>query len=193
MGFAKSKGKVYKYDLKGNYIAEYEHIQECCFYNDLSDSHLLNHIRGKFATCKNNIYTKIYYIKLPDEYLNRKRKTRISLKVYQYSINGDFIQEFRCAKEAALNFGGHYMGICQAVNGKIPTAFGYQWSYEKKDKLGKVRIIKKSIIVTDLKNKILHEYESQTEASRQLKIGRSIIWRHLQNNKPFDNMYFKYK
>lgn len=193
MGGINSKGKVYKYDLKGNFIAEYQHIQECCFMNNLSDSHLLNHIRGKYSTCKNNIYTKIYFIKLPDEYLNKKRKQRNSLKVYQYDINGNFIQEHRCAKDAALLFDGHYMGICQAANGKIPTSFGYQWSYEKKDKIHKTTIVKKSIIVTNLNNEILYEFESQTESSRQLKIHRSIIWRHLQNNKPFNNLLFKYK
>jgi hypothetical protein len=193
MGGINSKGKVYKYDLNGNFIAEYEHIQECCFMNDLSDSHLLNHIRGNFNTCKKNIYTKIYYIKLPNEYLNKKRKVRNSLKIYQYSIKGDFIQEFRCAKDAAKFLNGHYMGICQVANGKIPSSYGYQWSYEKKDKLKPIKIIKKSIIVTDLKNKVLYEFESQTECARKLNLDRGKMLRHMNNKTPYNDMYFKNK
>jgi hypothetical protein len=188
-----SKGKVYKYDLKGNFIAEYENIQECCFMNKLSDSHLLNHIRRQFKTCKNNIYTKTYYIKLPDEFLDLKRKIRNSLKVYQYNVDGEFIAEFRNTRVAAELFDGHYMGICQAANGKITSAYGFQWSYEKKDKLEPIKLIKKTIIITNLKNKILYEFESQAKASKELKISRSIIWRCLKNKTPYNDMYFKYK
>jgi hypothetical protein len=193
MGGINSKGKVYKYDLEGKFIAEYEHIQECCFMNDLSDSHLLNHIRGQYATCKNNIYTKTYYIKLPNEYLNKKRKVRNSKKVYQYNVQGDFIQEFRCSRDAALFFDGHYMVICECANGRINSAYGYQWSYEKKDKLKPIKIKKKSFIVTNLKGKILYEFESQTECARKLNLNRGKMLRHMNNNIPYNDMYFKNK
>jgi hypothetical protein len=53
-------------------------------------------------------------------------------KVYQYSLNGDFISEYPSARIASQKLGGkgrnHIDDVCR---GKRKTAFGYKWSYNK--------------------------------------------------------------
>jgi hypothetical protein len=50
--------------------------------------------------------------------------------VYQYSIEGEFIKKFECAKEAAKEVNAHKTNINSAANGRQKTAAGYIWKYE---------------------------------------------------------------
>lgn len=53
-------------------------------------------------------------------------------KVYQYSLDGSFIESFNSVKEAKRIFKGD---IYNATSGRLKTAAGYQWRYEKFDKI----------------------------------------------------------
>lgn len=51
-------------------------------------------------------------------------------KVYQYTLNGEFIREWKSAKDAEKQFGrSHHIG--EVCHGKRKTAYGYKWRYEK--------------------------------------------------------------
>ena len=51
-------------------------------------------------------------------------------KVNQYSLDGEFIKEWECAKFAAQEFGCTTGNIANSASGKTKTAVGYKWSYE---------------------------------------------------------------
>lgn len=60
-------------------------------------------------------------------------KNNKSKKVYQYTINGTFIQSFASSGEAArsLNKNNGDSNICACANDKRKSAYGFKWSYMK--------------------------------------------------------------
>ena len=71
---ANSKGKIYKYDLEGNFIREFESYTEAVFLDKLHKATMTFHLKGKSTHYKKNIYSKSYYIKYPDELLPKFEK-----------------------------------------------------------------------------------------------------------------------
>lgn len=56
-------------------------------------------------------------------------------KVYQYSTDGSFLQEYPGCAEAERSLNKSNSKISQCAMGKRKSAYGYLWSYEKVDKL----------------------------------------------------------
>ena len=54
-------------------------------------------------------------------------------KIYQYDLNGHFIQEFCSIKAAAKALGLSGANLTTCCQGKQKTVGGFQWCYEKKD------------------------------------------------------------
>ena len=48
----------------------------------------------------------------------------------QYSLNGEFIQEFPSFKEIQRYLGKSYSNVWNVCNGKKDSAYGYKWSYK---------------------------------------------------------------
>ena len=55
-------------------------------------------------------------------------------KVYQYSLDGQFIKEWECAKYAVVFYSLHNSAISCCINGKQKSAGGYIWSKTKTHK-----------------------------------------------------------
>lgn len=53
-----------------------------------------------------------------------------SKAVLQYDINGNFIAEFECAREASVLTGVYQSGISRACCGKLKTAGGFVWKHK---------------------------------------------------------------
>ena len=49
--------------------------------------------------------------------------------VYQLTLNGQFVKKFDNACSAARNLGVHFQNIYKALNGEIPSAYGFKWQY----------------------------------------------------------------
>lgn len=63
-------------------------------------------------------------------------KNHNSKKVYQYNVKGEFIQSFDSAGEAARNLDKRTTSsICSCARGECNSAYGFKWSYDKKDDL----------------------------------------------------------
>jgi hypothetical protein len=259
---SKHNGKVYKYDLHGNFIAEYENAEAAAFLDNIASSYLLEHLKGTWSYCHKHVYTKKYYIKLPPELLEHKTKRIYNPKeIYQYSLDGKYINSFKDKNEAAEFTGlkARYIRDCASGNlGKGKTYGGFLWSFEKKKQIPKFEKImnykeihqysldgkyiktynsikeaklevgscaithcaqgskgnptaggfiwsyekvksvkpvlpKKRPINVYKNNKLYKTFESQAEVSIQLKLSRTIIWKHLKNNEPYNDFVFKYK
>jgi hypothetical protein len=171
-----SKGKIYKYDLKGNFIAEYESLESAAYLNKISSGYLNYHIKGNSSYCHKHIYTKKYYIKLPSELLEHKTKRIYNYKpIYQYSLNGEYLNSYNSIKEASEKTGfiKKYIGNCACGNlGRSKSYKGFLWSYEKKDKLPPmVKNIKYvPIHQYSMEGKYINSYYSIKEASEKLNI-----------------------
>lgn len=53
-----------------------------------------------------------------------------SCPILQYSMNGEFIQEFPSFKEVQRYFGKTYSSVWAACNGRADSAYGYKWAYK---------------------------------------------------------------
>lgn len=61
-----------------------------------------------------------------------------SIKVYQYTSDGDFITEYDTIREAAQAVNGSQVAIGKAAMGKNKSSAGYQWSRIKLNKMNKL-------------------------------------------------------
>ena len=61
------------------------------------------------------------------------KKLRIfSLKpVNQYSINGDFIREWECARDVSRELGYNYKNISATCSGNQKSHKGFKWAFKE--------------------------------------------------------------
>lgn len=177
--------KVYQYDLNGNFIKEWTSISEVERQLNIDNSGISMCCKGKIKYFHNNQWRYEYSdsidsINVFD--LRSKNKKNKGKKVYQYSINGEYIGEYnnsRVAKEE-LNIGTSINSA--AKNHK--TAGGYQWFYEYKGlNVDPVNIHAKKHHRTtkvnkyDLNDNYIKTYDSLKEAAKDvgLKSTTGII------------------
>jgi hypothetical protein len=58
-----------------------------------------------------------------------------SVKVYQYTLEGYYVNEYDTIRKAALAINGNATSIGDAAKGDTKSAGGYQWRKEKLDKI----------------------------------------------------------
>lgn len=120
-----NKVKCYLYDKEGNYIQEFISITECANFLGIKMETLSTHIKGRYC-CK-----KLYYVALTKE--GRLELPELSshrgYKVYQYSLEGDFIKEWQNLTEVQKVFGKN-VGISKAIR-LGASCKGFQWSWDK--------------------------------------------------------------
>lgn len=100
----------------------------------------------------------------------------LSVKVYQYSIDGYFIKEFPSMREAERETGIDNSFICACCKGRVAYSKNYRWSYTKVDRLPPLdkkeylyehcqKPQEKEVFQYDLYGKFITKYKSLTEAS----------------------------
>lgn len=117
---------ILQFDLKGNFIARYR--------NPTFAAKKLNYSSGNIYAACNGKYEKCYgYIWMYEsDYKNGKRPNiPISWVVYQYDLNGNFIQQYKNVPEAAKAVGVVNSSIRNVCNGTKKTCKGFKWKYEK--------------------------------------------------------------
>jgi hypothetical protein len=136
-----SKGKIYKYDLNGNFVSEYESIESAVFIDKISASYLLEHLRGVWSFCHKHIYTKKYYIKLPSELLEHKTKRVYKRKeLHQYDLDGNYLNSYKDKYEAEQKTGlkSRYIRDCARDHlTKNKSYGGFMWRFFKEKKIPK--------------------------------------------------------
>lgn len=107
-------------------------------------------------------------------------KRNVMKRVFQYSLDGQFISEYESVSEAS-RITGVYSGVissCCLNNGK--TAGGYQWSYKQKKSLQPVSIIsalkdENPVYQYTLNGLLIDKYSSTMEAERKTGISQANI------------------
>lgn len=93
-------------------------------------------------------------------------------KVYQYTLDGEFVAEHKSGEDANLKFGvTNIQAVCNPNNRTRSTA-GFQWSYEKHDRIepyinlsDKARI--KGVGIHDISGKQLEYFDSIADCVRK--------------------------
>ena len=62
--------------------------------------------------------------------LEKLRNGKLSKKVYQYSLDGEFLAEYPSAHEVERQLGFAFQNISKCCLGKRKTAYGYVWKYD---------------------------------------------------------------
>lgn len=121
--------KIYKLDLQGNILKEYQNLSEASLENNIPISHIrrvCNHERqttGNFAWCYED---EVERNKFKGVSISEKNKEK---RIKQYDLEGNFIREFSSATEAANEYGIDTSSISHVCRGKRKLAAGFQWRY----------------------------------------------------------------
>lgn len=101
------------------------------------------------------------------------------IKVYQYDLNGYYVNEYKSFAEAALNLDCDYTLISYAVRHKT-KARNFFWSTDKKDKIDLIDYKfgfggNKKVYLYDLNGKYYKSYKTQKAAAEDLGITKGSV------------------
>lgn len=100
-----------------------------------------------------------------------KDKHPMERMVYQYTLDGEFIKEFKHAREANKDTGVDYKKISACCNNKRKQSHGFMWSFIKSDKLPQYRRNKsKKVYQYDLEGNFIKEWYNVKEAGKNFSI-----------------------
>jgi len=171
--------KIYKYDLYGNFVTEYNNINDVSKDN-LVKNNILRVLEGRYKISYDHIWKNEYFEKLPDNIL-KKHLRKNSSKVYQYTKDGKFLKEFNsvgiASKELKIKVGS----ISNALNGirnKVLKNFIFRTDYYKslpKNILEKhVDSRHRKILQYDLNGNFIKEWDCCSDIQKKFKVGSNL-------------------
>ena len=154
-----------------------------------------------------NLIREVIRIKMSEESRQKMSKSRIEgfkkgtvklyqeKPIYQYSLNGEFIQGFNSIKEAAEKVGIARTSINRFLSGTYKKGGNFLWSLTKEDFLKPYKKIKsgkgncKPVEVLDLLTNTVSKYNSLNECG--IALGKNITCIHyaMQHNVPYLKRY----
>lgn len=153
---------------------------------------------GQLVNFHKNTYERFLKRLIPKNKKPKAHVKKIERKVvYQYSLIGEFIQKWSKLVEAAKGVNGLPSDIAKAAKGITSTCKGYQWRYEKFDKIEPVEVhqrknnVLKKVYQFDMDCNLVASYNSIKEASLINNISLSNIYSSIHKvNKPYINYYW---
>ena len=195
--------KVYQYDLDGNFINEFQSIIDAANKLKIVKSGIWSVLSNyeNIKRYKNFIFS---YEKSDKIKSYKKVEHSKSKKVYQYDLDGNFLNEYYSANQASKETNTTCTGICSCClkQPKYYSAGGYIWRYadnvKNKNKLSKKEIKiptkEKKVYQYDLNGNFMKEYKSITEASKNVKIKHGTLCMCLNGfSKTSGGYIWKYK
>ena len=113
--------------------------------------------------------------------LNSKYRTK---KVYQFNLNGDFLNEYKSVREAARILNLSHANITRCCNGIWKHNNGFIFSYNRDVYIYpilKPNAVKKSVVEIDDKGDIIKEWKSLMDCSRDTGIDNGNLSRVCNN------------
>lgn len=119
--------KVYKFDLDGNLLQEYQSMADAAENNNLSQADISNCCNNKRVSTVGGFYwSKNKIFKKPKIATHKKR-------IIMMDLNGSILREFDSITDAAIILFGNkkkHSAISKCLTGKTKTALGYVWRYK---------------------------------------------------------------
>jgi CRISPR/Cas system endoribonuclease Cas6 (RAMP superfamily) len=113
-------GKVYQYDLDGNFVKEYANAASAAHIIKTDKSTLCACLKGKTKTHCDSYWSHKMYIKLPKTLMLRYSK------IYQYDDQMNLINIFDRVEHTS-RFGFDESSVVKCLKGKLKTHRGYIW------------------------------------------------------------------
>lgn len=189
----KNQAKLYnsfkKYGIEQH---KFEIIEECSIEQ-------LNEKEIYWGLCFNTINEGLNH-KLGNQnsVISEETKLKMSKKVYQYDLEGNFIKEWNSISEPSLALKINKGWLSYIVDHPTYTSKGYRFTSDKENKLPSVtknHNLKKSILQFDKNGNFIREWNSAKEAATKLgifiqnitsvarnetKTAGGYIWRYLK-------------
>lgn len=178
--------KILQYDLNGDFIREFNTLQEASETTNTNKTSIVLCIQGKHKHANNYIW----------KYKDREFSSHIDISdigsihrtpVLMYDTQGTVLSEFPSVKEAAANTKIGYTNIIQCLRGTAKSAGGYVWRYKnfsKKPLDGDIlnRPIpteifqsKVKVLQYDLEGHFVKEFKTIAEASTETNVKATTI------------------
>ena len=166
-----------QYDLDGNYIKTFNNVQKAS--EELGYKNLAIHevCRGERRQAGGFLWSYERKNKIEPVKEKHMKNNANSKKVYQYTLQGNFIQEWISVSEVERELGYSRSMIVDCCNGKRNLACGYLWSYIKVDKMKKVIPKIRKIKQYTLDKKLIKIWNSATEIKNILGCDNGEIAR----------------
>lgn len=126
-----------------------------------------------------------------------------SKEVIRYDLEGNYIDEWSSASEAARKLGYNVASICKSCKGNIITYKNYIWQYKESDDIENIVLLtktkkktginQKTILCFDLNNNFIKEYPSASAAGREFNVAHTGIAYAARTGGIAYGHYWKYK
>lgn len=199
--------EIYQYSIEGNFINKYGSVSQACL-QVCGDNNALSRETTLLSTMRKGLDHVAYGYRWSYEYLGEKIEAiepmhQLNKKVYQYSLNGDFLNEFSCVTEAERATGVSNSNICACCKGRHRYVNDFQWSYEKNDKLppidktqlryeNSIKKQEKAVYQYNLQGDYIGCYKSLSMAQRETNVSFKKISKccHQQQKQTGGFMWF---
>ncbi len=174
---------IFQYSNSGEYDCCYESVSDAARVNNTSTSNIYRSCKLGYK-CNDKYFSYEFntqYSKANQEYINNK-------KVYQYTLSGEFIEEFDSYLDAQKKLGK--VGLRTAL--KLGRTFAnYQWKFEKLDKISpiKIKASPRKVGQYDLDGNLIKVYNTVSECTKDFSGCRHVLQ---GNRKTSGGFIFKY-
>lgn len=127
----KVRKKVYKYDLEGNFIAEYNSMTEAAIDNNMlkCDISAATNAKRRKHTSGGFQWRSFKADKI--EPFDILKNSNYSNPIIQYSLQGEKIKEWKTVSNAARELNISRSAIANCLSGVNKTSGGFIWKYKK--------------------------------------------------------------
>lgn len=163
---------IYQRDLNGNLIKKWQSVRAI--------ERELGYARSNITLCcKHKTYQAYGYLWSYDEDYIKQKKIRKNCKtVYQYDLDGNFVQKWESVSEIHKVLGYNKTNISHCCLGKLKSVYGYIWTYEenKNIKYENKNIQKQQKVFQLTKDgQIIKQWDSLNEINNSLGFNKSAI------------------
>lgn len=200
-GIRRNKKEVYQYTMNGKFLRKFKSAEEVSLLLGFKEANIRNCCSQRTKSSYNYQWTYKYFNKLDKLTTPSERSSQSSIKkVYQYSLNGDYINEYKSLSSAYRETGINHKSISECCLGKTKQCKGYVWSYKKSKHMDSIkdRYVRMSITrsyaveMYTLDNELIKIYNSAKEIENEYGINQKYISRYCRGIRKHNKYIFKY-
>lgn len=184
---------IYQYDIAtGKFIQEFNSIAEAANFLKLKNvARISACLNGRAKTGNGYIWSLEKKDYVDPQKIPIKNEPK---EIHQYSLDGNFIRSYSSIGEAAETVNGTRASIRKCANGEYHRAFGYLWSFDRKDKIQPCVVgmqgSKAVKQIDPITKEVIAIYRSQSEAARALNVNYSGIARACKDHSKISAGYY---
>lgn len=161
---------VFQYSDTGEYDCCYESVADAARVNNSQSTNI-----SRACKLGYKVNNKHFSYTFTSNYSKARKESLKNTKVYQYSLEGDFLAEYNTCSEAETAVGTK-RGLSTAI--KLDRTFGgYQWKLEKLDKIPSIVISGKARRVGqyDLNGNLIKIYNTVTQCKKDFSGCQHVL------------------